>query len=100
MNNWNDVKEKFLNRLFPPSRYIKAKAYISTFRQRQDKPFCEAWERFNSLVRRCLNHGFEDITQLNIFYNGLRLDTKMILDATVEGTIMWMQRKQRESLRH
>jgi len=76
LNSWKDVEEKFLNRFFPPSRYIKAKADISTFRQGLDEPFCEAWERFNSLLRKCPNHGFEDIAQLNIFCNGLRPDTK------------------------
>jgi len=40
------------------------------------------------MLRRCPNHGFEDIAQLNIFHNGLRPDTKMILDAVAEGTIM------------
>jgi len=32
--------------------------------------------------------GFEEIAQLNIFDNGLRSDTKMILDAAVGGTMM------------
>jgi len=42
LNSWKDVEEKFLNRFFPPSRYIKAKADISTFRQGPDEPFYEA----------------------------------------------------------
>ena len=49
---------------------------------------CAAWERFKVLLRRCPNHGFEDITQLNIFHSGLRPDTKMIIDATARGTMM------------
>jgi len=40
------------------------------------------------MLRRCPNHGFEDITQLSIFHNGLRADTKMILDAEAGGTMM------------
>jgi len=40
------------------------------------------------LLRRCPNHGSEEIAQLNIFHNGLRLDTKMILDEVVGGTMM------------
>jgi len=31
LTNWSDVEEKFLNRFFPLSRYIKAKSDISTF---------------------------------------------------------------------
>ncbi|KAK7395179.1 hypothetical protein VNO78_15726 [Psophocarpus tetragonolobus] len=91
---WSDVEDKFVNRFFPPSRYIEAKAEISTFRQGPDKPFCEAWEQFNSLLRRCLHHGFEDIAQLNIFCNGLRPDTKMILDAAAGGTMMSVEAEQ------
>jgi len=94
LNSWKDVEEKFLNRFFPPSRYIKAKADISTFRQGPDEPFCEAWEWFNSLLRKCPNHGFEDIAQLNIFCNGLRPDTKMILDAATNGTMMSVDAEQ------
>ncbi|XP_068475201.1 uncharacterized protein [Phaseolus vulgaris] len=81
LSSWNDVEEKFLHRFFPLSRYIKAKSDISTFGQGPDEPFCEAWERFKVMLRKCPNHGFEDIAQLNIFHNGLRPDTKMILDA-------------------
>jgi len=36
----------------------------------------------------CPNHGFEDIAQLNIFHNGLRFDTKMLLDVAAGGTMM------------
>jgi len=39
------------------------------------------------MLRRCPKHGFKDIAQLNIFHNGLRPNTKMILDATA-GVIM------------
>jgi len=33
------------------------------------------------LLRRYPNHGFEEIAQLSIFHNGLKPNTKMILDA-------------------
>ena len=94
LSSWNDVEEKFLHRFFPLSRYIKAKSDISTFRQGPEEPFCEAWERFKMILRRCPNHGFEDIAQLNIFHNGLRPDTKMILDAAAGGTMMSVDAEQ------
>jgi len=40
------------------------------------------------MLRRCPNHGLEDITQLTIFHNGLKPDTKMILDTTARGNMM------------
>jgi len=70
------------------SLYIKAKSDISTFRQGNDEAFCDAWERFKTMLRRCPNHGFEDIAQLTIFHNRLRPDTKMILNTVAGGTMM------------
>jgi len=58
------------------------------FRQGSDEAFCEAWERLKAMLRKCPNHEFEDIAQLNIFHNGLRSDTKMLLDTAVGGTMM------------
>jgi len=46
------------------------------------------------MLRRCPNHGFEDISHLNMFHNGLMPDTKMILDAAVGGTMMIVDAKQ------
>jgi len=40
------------------------------------------------MLKRCPNHGFEDITELSIFHNCLRADTKMILDAAAGGTMI------------
>jgi len=88
LTRWSDVEEKFLQRFFPSSRFIKARSEISNFRQGQDEALCATWERFKVLLRRCPNNGFEDIAQLNIFYNGLRPDTKMILDVAAGGTMM------------
>jgi len=91
---WSDVEEKFLQSFFPLSRHIKAKSEISNFRQGADKAFCATWERFKVILRRCPNHGFEEIPQLNIFRNGLRPNTKMILDVAARGTMMTMNVKQ------
>ena len=88
LTSWRQVEEKFLTRFFPPARYVSAKSEISTFRQGLDEAFYEAWERFQTLLRKCPNHGFDDVDQLNIFYGGLRPDIKMILDAAAGGTMM------------
>ena len=46
------------------------------------------------MLRKCPNHGFDDVTQLSIFCNGLRPKTKMILDAVASGTIMFVDVEQ------
>jgi len=88
LRRWSEVKEKFLQKIFPLSRLIKAKSNISNFCQGADEAFCATWDKFKTMLRRCPNHGFEEIAQLNIFHNGLRPKTKMILDAAAGGTMM------------
>jgi len=52
------------------------------------------WERFKVMLRKCPNHGFEDISQWSIFHNGLRFDTKMLIDAAAGGTMMVVDMEQ------
>jgi len=73
---------------FPISRYIKVKSEISMFRQGVGEAFCETLERSKMMLRKCPNHGFEDIAQVSIFLNGLISDTKMLLDVAASGTMM------------
>ena len=82
------MEEKFLQRFFPISRYIKAKSEIYMFKQEVEESLWETWERFKMMLRKCPNHGFEEIVQLSKFINGLRSDTKMLLDAAAAGTMM------------
>ncbi|KAL2330367.1 hypothetical protein Fmac_017948 [Flemingia macrophylla] len=90
LTSWRDVEDKFVNRFYPSSKYINAKSEITTFRQGIDESFCEAWERFKALLRKCPHHGFEDIAQLNFFCNGIKPEEKMLLDAAAGGTMMSM----------
>jgi len=57
------------------------------FRQGADEVFCDIWEKIKMMLRQCPNHGFEDISQLSIFLNGLKSDTKMFLDAATGSTM-------------
>nr|GEV09262.1 reverse transcriptase domain-containing protein [Tanacetum cinerariifolium] len=42
---WEDLVSKFINELFPSSRTINLRNEISTFQQRFDESFHEAWDR-------------------------------------------------------
>ena len=44
-------------------------------------------ERFHSLLRKMPTHGFSEPIQLNIFIDGLRPQSKQLLDASVGGKI-------------
>lgn len=80
-----DVKRKFLIKLFPPPRYLNVKSTITTFLQGPDESLYEAREKYKSLLRMCPNHKFDDVIELNMFYNELRSEIKMFLDAFAGG---------------
>nr|GEV56438.1 DNA-directed DNA polymerase [Tanacetum cinerariifolium] len=68
---WEDLVNKFVNQFFSPSKTTHLKNEISRFTQRFEETFGEAWERFKEMLRACHHHGFTELTQIDIFYNGL-----------------------------
>ncbi|KAK9028610.1 hypothetical protein V6N11_025763 [Hibiscus sabdariffa] len=56
----------------------------------------EAWERYRDLFRRCPMHGLPEWTQVSIFYNSVITPTRMMLDASANGTLL--DKPPRESL--
>src|ERR1051325_601069 len=88
MPNWNVLEEKFLERFFPQSRFMEAKTAISVFSQGVNEPLNRAWERYKSMLRKCPSHGFDELTQIHIFRNGLQPQHKLLLDATAGGSLM------------
>lgn len=72
IENWDTFKEKFLNKLFNPKKFMEAKTTITVFSQGSRKTLCETWERYNSMMRRCPNHHFDVLTQIHIFRNALQ----------------------------
>ncbi|KAK2397155.1 hypothetical protein QL285_058761 [Trifolium repens] len=86
--NWNVLEEKFLNKFFPHNKFMEAKIAIHVFSQGSGETLCEAWERYKSMLRRCHNHGFDDLTQIHIFHNGLQHQPRLLLDATAGGSLM------------
>ncbi|GJY66541.1 reverse transcriptase domain-containing protein [Tanacetum coccineum] len=53
---WDDLVSKFINQFFPPSKTTNLQNEITRFQQRFDESFCEAWDRFNDLLRACPHH--------------------------------------------
>ncbi|GKF08198.1 pyruvate dehydrogenase (acetyl-transferring) kinase, mitochondrial, partial [Tanacetum coccineum] len=45
------------------------------------KPFYQAWERFKELLMKCLQHYLTEIHEVILFYNGLDVPTRQILDS-------------------
>jgi len=79
--------ENFLKKYFPESKTVEGKAAISSFHQFPDESLSEALERFRSLLWKTPTHGFSEPIQLNIFIDGLRLQSKQLLYASAGGKI-------------
>jgi len=87
LKTWDEVVEKFLKKYFLESKTAEGKADISSFHQFLDESLSEALERFCGLLRKMPTHGFLEPIQLNIFINGLRPQSKQLLDASAGGKI-------------
>ena len=85
LKTYEEVVEKFLKKYFPKSKTVEGKAAIYSFHQFPDESLSEALERFRGLLRKTPTHGFSEPIQLNMFIDGLRPQTKQLLDASVRG---------------
>jgi len=83
----DEVVEKFLKKYFPKCKTAEGKAAILSFHQFAYESLSEALERFRGLLRKTPTHGFSEPIQLNIFIDGLRPQSKQLLDASVGGKI-------------
>nr|GEV83228.1 reverse transcriptase domain-containing protein [Tanacetum cinerariifolium] len=48
---WEDLVNKFMNQIFPPSKTTHLKNEIFRFTKRSEETFGEAWERFKEMLR-------------------------------------------------
>ncbi|GKD99198.1 hypothetical protein Tco_1383095 [Tanacetum coccineum] len=56
--------------------------------QKFDETFCEAWDRFNDLLRGCPHHGFSELHQLDTFYNALNSIDQDSLNSAAGGNFL------------
>ncbi|GJZ31463.1 reverse transcriptase domain-containing protein [Tanacetum coccineum] len=85
---WDDLVLKFINQFFPPSKTTYLRNEITTFYQKPNKTFNEAWERFKGLLRQCPHHGFLELHKLDTFYNSLNTNDQDALDFAAGGNFL------------
>ncbi|XP_063946016.1 uncharacterized protein LOC135151483 [Daucus carota subsp. sativus] len=61
---------------------------ITQFSQLSGETFCEAWERYKEMLRKCPHHGMPDWMVINCFYNGLGPQSRPMLDAASGGALL------------
>ena len=74
-----------MSRFFPLALIVKRRGEIIVFKQGEEKSLYNSWERFKRMLERCLMHGIDLPTQMDIFYHALNYTSKGIIDASCCG---------------
>ncbi|GJS35998.1 hypothetical protein Tco_0534380 [Tanacetum coccineum] len=81
ITTWEILKGNFLSKYCPPSRTAKRMEEINNFQQKADETLYQAWERFKELLLRCPQHYLTNMQEVILFYKGLDVPTRQILDS-------------------
>ncbi|CAN6554974.1 unnamed protein product [Malus baccata var. baccata] len=86
ITSWNQLSPAFLSKYYPASKTLDMNTQILTFARKPNEAIHEAWERYKDLLRKCPYSGINGDTQMNLFYRGLNLTTKTLVNASCGGT--------------
>ncbi|KAK9672916.1 hypothetical protein RND81_12G134600 [Saponaria officinalis] len=86
-NTWEKLSTAFLQKFFPPGKTPKLRNDITGFVQQEHESLYEAWERFKDLQRQCPHHGVPSYLLILTFYNAIKPEFQMGLNAAVGGRI-------------
>ena len=85
VTTWEELVEAYLSRFFPLALTSERRGEIISFKQKKEEYLFNAWERYKQLLRRCLMHGIEQMTHMDIFYHAMNYTSKGIINATCCG---------------
>ena len=85
VNRWEELVEAYMSRFFPPALTSERRREIIVFKQGEDESLFNAWERFKRILKRCLMHGIDLTTRIDIFYHAMNYASKGIIDASCCG---------------
>jgi hypothetical protein len=88
IKTWNDLKEAFIKKYYPPVKILQNRNNILSFRQNENEHVAMAWDRIKLMLRTCPSHGVNEWTILHSFYNGLNYMSRNILDSAAGGAFM------------
>ena len=72
---------------FPPALTLEMRGEIIVFKQGEDESLYNVWERYKRLLKRCLIHGIDLTTQMDIFYHAMNYTSKGIIDVACYGAL-------------
>ncbi|GKA83641.1 reverse transcriptase domain-containing protein [Tanacetum coccineum] len=81
VTTWDLFAKAFIRQYCPPLKTVKKLKEIRNFKQEVDEPLYHAWERYSDLLYRCLQHDLNSQQRVHIFYTGLYIPTRIMLDS-------------------
>ncbi|GJR47847.1 retrovirus-related pol polyprotein from transposon TNT 1-94 [Tanacetum coccineum] len=66
---------------YPPARTAKKMEEINNFQHEPDENLYQACERFKEILMKCPQHNSTEMQEVILFYNGLGIPTRQILDS-------------------
>ena len=82
---WEDMRNEFLNKFFPPARTNALMRAIQNFFEKPGEPFSIVWERYKDLLHVIPHHGL-DVGQIcAYFHQGLSLNNKQYIQMMCAG---------------
>ena len=85
VNNWEELVEAYMSRFFLFSLTSERREEIIVFKQEKDESLYNSWERYKILLKRCLMHGIDLTTKMDLFYHSMNYTSKGIIDAAYCG---------------
>ena len=82
---WENMRNEFLNKFFPPARTNALMRAIQNFSEKPGEPFATVWERYKDLLHAIPHHGL-DVGQIcAYFHQGLSLSNKQYIQMMCAG---------------
>ena len=74
--DWQTLHTKFLEKFFPVSKRLEIEEKIQSFAQQERESYETCWERFNTILRENLVHGFTTSQLCTRFFGSLNDNAK------------------------
>jgi hypothetical protein len=76
IDSWDQCKDAFIGKCYPPAKIIALQSDILKFRQIDNEHVAQAWERMKSMIKNCPTHGLTTWMIVQTFYAGLNFSSR------------------------
>ncbi|XP_058768596.1 uncharacterized protein LOC131642353 [Vicia villosa] len=86
ITTWAKMEKAFLQEYFPASVSLRKRYEILNFKKKEGESLGDAYKRFKRILVACPTHNMDQAEKMQMFVNGLRIQTRQILDSAAGGS--------------